>query len=287
MSDPLTVAQALRGAAARLADTSDTARLDAELLLAHVLGVSRSDMLLRHMQDDAPASFAKLIERRAAHEPVAYIIGAQEFFGLSFKVSPAVLIPRGDSESVVQAALDAAPDAKNVLDCGTGSGALVLAFLAERPDAMGIGVDRSPDALAIARGNAQSLGLAARAAFRLADWTKPGWPYELGQFDCIIANPPYVEDDAALDRQVREYEPGGALFAGSDGLDDYRILIPQLPDLLKPQGVAVLEIGAAQAAAVSAIAGDHGFAVEVRQDLGGRDRALVLRLRLGKAAGSG
>jgi release factor glutamine methyltransferase len=279
----MTCAAALRAAAARLAQVSDTARLDAELLMAHALGCTRSDLLLRHMQDPEPAAFAALVERRERHEPVAYITGTQEFYGLTFHVAPDVLIPRADSEATLEAALDAAPGAVRTLDCGTGSGALLLALLAERPDAVGVGIDRSAQALAIATANAASLGLEERASLQLADWDHPGWADNLGQFDLVLANPPYVETTFALAPQVSDYEPAGALFAGEDGLDAYRILIPQLPELLKAGGVAVLEIGASQAEAVSKIAAHHGFTCKLRCDLGNRPRALILRLGLGKA----
>ncbi|WP_120076444.1 peptide chain release factor N(5)-glutamine methyltransferase [Aurantiacibacter odishensis] len=282
----MTVAEAIREAAQRLATTSDTARLDAELLMAHALGCSRSDVLLRHMQAGAPEAFAALVDRRAAREPVAYILGNQEFYGLDLAVSPAVLIPRGDSEAIVRAALAAAPDAKRVLDLGTGSGALLLAVLSELPGAQGIGIDASPAALEIARQNADSLGLADRAALQAGDWTKPGWADDLGRFDLVIANPPYVEDDARLDPDVRDYEPASALFSGPEGLDDYRIIVPQLPRLLTETGVAVLEIGASQASEVSEIARQHGFTATAHRDLGGRDRALELRLALGKGESS-
>jgi release factor glutamine methyltransferase len=271
------VNEALRLAAEHLANTSDTARLDAEVLMAHALGVTRSEMLLRHARDEAPAAFATLVERRASHEPVAYITGTQEFYGRAFHVSPAVLIPRGDSETTVAAALEARPDARRVLDCGTGSGALLLTLLAEWPEASGIGTDRSTEALAVAGANAVSLGLSERAGFREADWTRPGWADQLGRFDLVIANPPYVEDSAALDPSVRDHEPHGALFAGPEGLEDYRALIPQFPALLAPEGAAVFEIGHQQADAVSAIARATGFASELHRDLAGRPRALVLR----------
>ncbi|QZH74010.1 MAG: peptide chain release factor N(5)-glutamine methyltransferase [Erythrobacter sp.] len=282
----MTVAEAIREAAARLAETSDTARLDAELLMANALGASRSEMLLRHMTRPSPPHFEALVERRAAHEPVAHIIGQQEFYGRPFRVSPAVLIPRADSESVVEAALAGAPQARRILDCGTGSGALLLTLLAELPLAEGTGIDASPDALEVARANAEALGLADRAQFRPADWTKTGWHTGLERFDLVIANPPYVEEAADLAPDVRQYEPAQALFAGPEGLDDYRALIPQLPGLLAPDGVAVLEIGATQSEAVSAIARASGFASTVRPDLAGRDRALVLRLALGKGESS-
>lgn len=275
MPEP-TVAEAIRDAARQLATTSDTARLDAEVLMAHALGVSRSDLLLRCMSDTAPAQFALLIQRRAAHEPVAYITGMQEFHGHAFRVSPAVLIPRADSETLVDAAIAARPDARQVLDCGTGSGALLLAVLTALPKAHGVGIDRSAAALAVACGNAKSLGLAARSAFLQRDWTTAGWTAGLAGFDLVLANPPYVEADAALAPSVSAYEPAGALFAGSDGLDDYRRLIPALPGLILPGGVAFLEIGSAQAEAVCRLAADAGLASRVHRDLAGRDRVVQL-----------
>ena len=273
----LTVAEAIRAAAERLAVASDTARLDAELLMAHALGISRSDMLLRAMQSPAPASFAALVERRAKHEPVAYITGLAEFYGLELAVSPATLIPRGDSETLIAAALEVAGAAGRALDLGTGSGALLLALLANRAGWQGVGVDASAAALAVAAGNAGALGLANRSAWHQRDWHAGGWADGLATFDLVLCNPPYVEADAALDRQVRAYEPASALFAGPQGLDDYRALIPQLGKLIVPGGIAIFEIGAGQAGAVSAIAATAGFAVELRRDLAGRPRALILR----------
>ena len=273
------VSIAIREAAKRLAETSDTARLDAEVLMAQALGTTRSELLLRHMNDPAPAAFAGMVERRAAREPVAYITGRQEFFGLPFRVSPEVLIPRGDSEVLVEAALAARPDARRVLDCGTGSGALLLAVLSKLPEARGLGIDRSPGAVAIARANAEALGLAGRAAMIEADWREPGWAGRLdGPFDLILANPPYVEEAARLDASVRAFEPAGALFAGPEGLDDYRILVPQLPALLAPGGAALVEIGHAQAQAVGAIGEAAGLEGVLHRDLAGRPRVLSFSL---------
>ena len=276
----MTIAEAIRAAAERLCATSDTARLDAELLMAHVLGVSRSQLLLLRMRDEAAphaAGFDRLVERRAAQEPVAHLLGVQEFFGLEFAVTPDTLIPRGDSETIVQAALDCAAQDARVLDMGTGSGALLLAFLYERPDAKGLGIDASAAALAVASANGQRLGLAERAQFVQANWLESGWAHDLGRFDLVLCNPPYVESDAILDPDVREFEPATALFAGPEGLDDYRAIVPQLGKLLVPGGVAIFEIGAGQAEAVGAIASESGFAAETRRDLADRPRALILR----------
>lgn len=278
------VAEALREAAARLEATSDTARLDAELLMAHVLEVSRSEMLLRHMQDEVPDGFAAMVERRARHEPVAYITGQQEFYGLDLEVSPAVLIPRADSETVIEAARQAfaARAPARILDLGTGSGALLLAALGVWPDAEGVGIDSSPPALQVVKSNAARLGHADRTRCALLDWTQPHWADDLGKFDLILANPPYVEANAPLEPSVIDFEPASALFAGPEGLDAYRVLIPQLPHLLAEDGIAVLEIGATQAQAVTQIGCEQGFTATCHKDLAGRPRALVLTLRLGK-----
>ncbi|WP_430388721.1 peptide chain release factor N(5)-glutamine methyltransferase [Blastomonas fulva] len=276
----MTIAEALREATQTLARVSDTPRLDAELLMAHTFGISRSTLLLNRMRDDVPAAFAALIARRSAHEPVAYITGRQDFWTLTLKVTPAVLIPRADSETLIEAAIGALterPPAR-ILDLGTGSGALLLAAMSEWPKAQGVGVDASADALAIAQSNATALGFADRTQMLPGDWRHPGWQQPLpGPFDLIVCNPPYVETTAALAPQVMEHEPHSALFAGEDGLDDYRILIPALPALLAPQGIAILEIGAAQRASVTPLAEASGFGLDCRQDLAGHDRALILR----------
>jgi len=275
----MTVGEAIRAAAEALAPVSDTARLDAELLIAHALGLTRSDMLLKAMRDPAPPGCPALVERRAAHEPVAYITGAVEFYGLTLKVTPATLIPRSDSETLVEAAREAfadRPGPERILDLGTGSGALLLAAMSIWQSAEGLGLDRSEAAVAVARANAASLGMAARAQLCPGDWHAPGWSAALGTFDLILCNPPYVEVDADLNPQVRDFEPASALFAGLEGLDDYRILIPQLRALMNPDGVAILEIGANQGEAVSSLASAAGFAVALRRDLGRRARALVL-----------
>ncbi|WP_298200527.1 peptide chain release factor N(5)-glutamine methyltransferase [Novosphingobium sp.] len=272
----MTITEALREAATTLSATSDTARLDAEVLMAHALGVTRSDLLLRHLRNPVPETFAALVERRLGHEPVAYITGRREFFSLPLRVSPAVLIPRGDSEVLVEAALAAQPAARRVLDCGTGSGALLLAVLAQLRAARGIGVDRSARALAVAAGNAAALGLAPRSAFLQRDWTRTDWAAGLGGADLILANPPYVASGAALAPTVAAHEPAGALFAGADGMDDYRRLIPQLPALLAPGGVACVEIGHDQAARVCALAGAAGLTARVHRDLAGADRVVEM-----------
>lgn len=275
---------ALREAATRLDGVSDTPRLDAELLMAHALGVERSEMLLRQADLAVPAGFAALLERRLAHEPVAYITGRQAFWDLELAVTPDVLIPRADSETLIEMALEGATPSR-VLDLGTGSGALLLGALSAFPQATGVGVESSAGALTVAKGNAERLGFGARSDWLRASWREAGWDEGLGQFNLILCNPPYVEDDAELALMVKAHEPHSALFAGPEGLDDYCILIPQIPALLGPGGVAIFEIGHRQADAVQDLATGAGLSTEMRRDLAGKPRALRFSLGIGLSNG--
>jgi release factor glutamine methyltransferase len=266
------VRSALADAAQRLSAVSDTARLDAELLMAHALGVSREVMLLGGLEGEVPDAFAAMFARRLSHEPVAYITGTRDFWTITLNVTPAVLIPRPDSETLIETAVAhfGKGGPSHVLDLGTGSGALLLAALSEWPEASGLGVDLSASALAVAKGNALRLGL--NADFRLGDWGEG-----IDQtFDLILCNPPYVECDAKLSAEVLN-EPHAALFAGIDGLDDYRRIIPQLPALLVQNGAAILEIGMTQMEDVSALANAVGLVAKAQKDLAGRDRCLLLQ----------
>jgi release factor glutamine methyltransferase len=268
----VSAATALADAARRLASVSDTPRLDAELLLAHAIGISREVLLLGLRDRMPPATFEPLVARRLSHEPVAYILGYRDFWTIDLVVSPAVLIPRPDSETLIEAAVrhfgKAGPRA--VLDLGTGSGALLLAALAEWPNATGLGIDASPAAVAVARANADRLGLSDRAGIRAGGWNEAS----AGTFDLVLCNPPYIEQDAPLPIDVAHYEPASALFAGADGLDDYRALAPLLR--LPPGGIACFEIGSSQAVAVSALFRDRNFRTLVKQDLAGRDRCVIV-----------
>lgn len=275
------LAAALADAARRLESISDTPRLDAELLMAHALLIERGAMLLKMRELAVPPSYAALVERRMQHEPVAYIRGYQDFWDLQLKVTPDVLIPRADSETLIEAARDHFADKDEpgrIVDLGTGSGALLLAALSLFPDATGIGIDVSASALAVAKDNSDAQGFANRSAFHPASWREAGWSDDLGQFDLILCNPPYVETDAGLQSSVHDFEPHQALYSGADGLDDYRTLIPQIPALLALGGIALFEIGKGQEKAVSNLAASAGLSCTQHKDLAGIVRALELKL---------
>ena len=268
----------------RLAEAGiESARLDAQILIAAVLG---GDPGALRFAEDRPVEsrdglrIENFLRRRAkTREPVSRILGTREFWSLDFRITPAVLDPRPDSETLIEAALTyfpnrAAPLA--VLDLGTGSGCLLLAALSEYPNAAGLGVDASEKALAVAAENAGRLGLDERVELRKSDWA--GAVPEA--FDLVLCNPPYIaeSDRAALAPEVARHDPPAALFAGPDGLDAYRAILPDLARLLAPAGRAVFEIGATQAAAVSEVARAAGLeVVAIKRDLAGRDRCVVLK----------
>ncbi|HXH15031.1 MAG TPA: peptide chain release factor N(5)-glutamine methyltransferase [Sphingomonas sp.] len=251
---------------------SATPRLDAELLMAHALGVDRSAILLDPTRYAVPATFAALVERRLRHEPIAYITGTRGFWSIDLAVGPGALVPRADSETLLIAAQAhfAGRAPATILDLGTGPGTLLLAALDEWP-AHGIGIDYSQQALAYARANAATLGMADRAHFVRGSWGSA----IAGQFDLILANPPYIATDEQLPPEVHDHEPHAALFAGADGLDDYRILAGQLPALIAPDGAAVIEIGSTQAGSVTALLEAQGLHVALHRDYGNNPRALV------------
>lgn len=274
---------ALRCGAARLAAAGkESPELDARLLLAEAAGIDPQAPILhpaRPLADEAGTRFEALLARRIAGEPVARILGRQEFWSLELEVGPATLVPRPETETVVEAALAMLPAAAGerprIADLGTGTGAILLALLSELPAAFGVGTDLAPGALAVARRNAQRLGLAGRAAFVACDFGSA-----LGAtFDLVVSNPPYVTTAtiAALDAEVRDHGPRLALDGGTDGLSAYRALARDLPRLLGPGGIAVLELGAGQEDAVAALLAEAGLGphVPARRDLAGIARALV------------
>jgi release factor glutamine methyltransferase len=249
----------------------DTPRLDAEVLLAHALGVDRAALVIdssRPVEGAAVRAFQDAVRRRSVgREPVAYITGVKGFRHLELHVDPRVLIPRPETETLVEAALEAVPPGARVVDVGTGSGAVVLALKDERPDLAVTGTDVSEDALVVARANAARLGL--DVSFAHADLLGGA-----GHFDAVVSNPPYVEDGADLAPEIVRHEPSLALRAGPEGLDVLRALVPAAAALRA--AVLAVEVGAGQAAAVEALAREAGFArTERRADLAGIDRVVV------------
>ncbi len=259
----------------------NTARLDAEILLAHCLGKSRTELLVEAARlDISPAQendVQKLVERRTAHEPVAYLIGRRDFWSLEFDVGPGVLVPRPDSECLIDTALKSfsKTTALDVLDLGTGPGTLLLTVLHEFPAACGTGIDISEIALGYAARNAEKFGLTAQTKFQRGDWLAG----ITTRFDLILCNPPYIArtDETELMPDVVSFEPHEALFADDDGLAVYRQLMPQLAAVLKPQGLVLFEVGHTQAAAVAQLAAAQGFGCQIVPDLAGIDRCLALR----------
>ncbi|MET0156171.1 MAG: peptide chain release factor N(5)-glutamine methyltransferase [Rickettsiales bacterium] len=264
----------------RLQGTSSTPGLDADMLTAFALGMSREDLLL--MRDALPSDadmrrLEALIARREKGEPVAYIVGEKAFRKHVFFVTPDVLTPRPDSETLIDAALQRLSPLVplRILDAGTGSGCLLLSLLTELPNAVGVGLDISLRAIRVAERNARRVGVSSRRAA----WICGNWCDALADesFDVVISNPPYVaEKDRATLAPDLGFEPQGALFAGEDGLDAYEILAPQLCRVLRPEGVCVLEIGQGQEIAVAAIADDAGLRLASQEkDLAGVIRVLV------------
>jgi release factor glutamine methyltransferase len=284
ISPGATIASARRAIARLLREHAfDTPELDARLLLSHALGFDHAQLVANSGRCLSATDAEKLnafLSRRLAHEPVARIVGKKEFWGLPIGLSPATLVPRPDTETVVEAALATIGDRAaplRIADLGTGSGALLLAMLSELPRAYGVGTDLSLPALVCARNNAARLNLAERASFVAGDFGAP----LSGPFHCIVSNPPYLreQDIPYLAREVRDYDPRGALDGGPDGHAAYRTLARQAGSLLDASGALIVEIGAGQEEAVAAIMVDQALVAESTawRDLAGIPRALVLR----------
>jgi release factor glutamine methyltransferase len=288
---PTTIGGLRRAIAAELRaawgdDPAPSPDLDAKLIIAHALGRNPGEVVFHDKHQLGAAeidAIRALVTRRIAGEPVARLVGEKEFWGLAFTLGPETLVPRPDSETVVAALLEAVDRTGlrdrplRLLDLGTGSGCLLIAALGELPHATGVGVDLAEGAVAVAAANAARHGLAARATFARANWTAG----LTGRFDGILSNPPYIESDAigSLAIEVRAHDPKRALDGGPDGLAPYRSLIPELPRLLAPNGVAVFEIGVGQAESVAGIAHAAGLETSVANDLSGIARALTTTLR--------
>ncbi len=282
MTKPVTVGDALIGATARFDEAGiDTARLDAEFLLSGLLGCNRLALIARPAEilaADASKKFEEAIQRREHYEPVAYILGEQEFWSLTFKVTPATLIPRPDTETLVAVGLrNLVSDLPSrVLDLGTGSGCILLSLLHERPQATGIGIDQSAEALEIAKANAETHGLTARTAFQCSSWFT-GLEVGRDRFDLIVSNPPYIPsvDISSLMTDVRDFEPLSALDGGDDGLTPYRLIIRESRSFLEDHGILAVEIGVGQVEAVRGFFVANGFTdITIDRDLAGKDRVV-------------
>jgi release factor glutamine methyltransferase len=275
----MTVAELRRELATLLRGTSETAALDARLIVAHALGVSGEraialdDVAVDETLAEAARAFA---HRRASGEPVARILCEKEFYGLPFRLTPETLVPRPDTETLVDAVIgDHRRDAAiSILDLGTGSGAILVALLRELPRARGTGVDKSDQAIATAAGNARHNGVAERATFAAGDWAAG----LSGPFDVVVSNPPYIArgEIPSLPVEVRNHDPHLALDGGEDGLVAIRLIVSDLDRVLAEGGRAYIEIGFGQAAEVGRIAAGAGFAASFRQDIAGIDRVAIL-----------
>jgi release factor glutamine methyltransferase len=286
MMQTSTIASARRALKELLAQAGiDEAEADARLLIAHALAVDRTTVLIhgeRVLTDEEIKKIDTLAARRLKREPVARIIGVKEFWSLPLTVSPDVLVPRPETETVVELALESVGNARRterlrVLDIGTGSGALLLALLSELPHATATGTDISAGALQVARANAERLGLAPRCEFVNCDMTADVH----GAFDLIVSNPPYIarKDISGLEPEVRDYDPTIALDGGPDGLHSYRIIAAEARQLLTPGGQLVVELGIGQDEAVGGLFSEAGLTVgEMRRDLAGIPRALSANL---------
>jgi release factor glutamine methyltransferase len=254
--------------------------IDARLLVEAASGATRTEIITdphRVLADAQEAALETYVARRAAREPVSHILGRKGFWKIMLSVTPQVLTPRPDTETVVERVLKAFPEGRafTVLDLGVGSGAILLSILAERPAAKGLGVDVSEEALAVARENAANLGLEGRTVLLRGDWTRG-----LGDasFDVVVSNPPYIpsREIETLEPEVRDHEPRLALDGGADGLDAYRLLAPEILRVLKPGGRFAVEIGFDQSQAVEALFREAGaLNVETAKDLAERDRVVL------------
>lgn len=262
----------------------ENARRDAESLILHTMGISRAALLsnpARELSAEELGRYREFITRRAAHEPLQYITGTQEFYGFPFRVTPAVLIPRPETEHLVEAVLERVPHDRTlyIVDIGTGSGAIAIALALHLPQAEVFALDLSPAALEIAQENAVALKASARIRFAVSDLldSLPA-QQKFEPFDVVVSNPPYVpsSDAAQMHPQVRDYEPASALFAGGDGLDVYRRLIPQAREALRPGGLLALEIGFGQRRAIEELlSGWHD--ISFVDDLQGIPRVALAR----------
>jgi release factor glutamine methyltransferase len=281
MSTESTIGGAFEQACLQLLEAGvEGARLDARLLIAHVTGSDTASVFgypERPIDEGQVRELSQLVERRINREPMAHILGTREFWSLPFIVTPDTLVPRPDSETLIEAVLQyfsKTTEQRSILDLGTGSGCLLLTLLSEFSDASGTGVDRSDAALEIAERNAKALNLDHRASFVKGNWVDG----IKDQFDIIISNPPYIPSDEIqnLDADVALFEPVSALDGGADGLDSYRRIVAQIPRVMAKEAYIFLEIGVGQAPAVADMIEASGMqVVDIKKDLSGIERCVV------------
>lgn len=274
------IRDALKEAILKLTETGvENAALDASLLLCHVLNIGRTELYIRDDEEIESVeyqNFSSLLDRRSLGEPMAYILGKKEFWGLEFETPKGVLIPRPDTETLIATVMAHIPDKETKLrfaDIGVGSGAIILTLLHEYPHFLGEGVDISDTALLTTQKNSENLGLDGRLTLHKGEYLNP----LSGTFELIVSNPPYIETStvSTLSVDVKGFEPMEALDGGEDGLICYRMIIPQACDKLVSGGLLILEIGYNQAATVSDLFGDSWQGVQVIQDLAGHDRVII------------
>lgn len=258
-----------------------TYKIDAEVLLAHTLNTDRYWLIMHldfQVTDMVEDTYKTLLQRRSKKEPVAYILGNKEFWGLDFMVNPTVLIPRPDSETLIELALKHVKDKNStlkILDLGTGSGCLIISLLHKLSNSIGLGIDISPQALEIAIVNSNKHNLTPRCTFLLSNWFQE---LNTQKFDLIITNPPYIEVASPLETDVADYEPPSALYGGIDGLNAYRQIAKSAGQYLQKDALIILEVGINQAPAVIEIFTQNGFAlVGIANDLAGIERAICFK----------
>jgi release factor glutamine methyltransferase len=252
-------------------------RAEAAMLICHFCNVNKAELLLRHDEDFNSPELEAAVAKRLSHYPLQYILGYWDFFHETYRVTEDTLIPRQDTEKLVELAMRYLPENSRFADLCTGSGCIAVSTLASRKDCRAVAIDIFPKTLEIARENAENNGVGDRLGFMQANALEPSFMDGLGKFDAILSNPPYIESEkiSLLDEEL-SFEPNAALDGGDDGLDFYRVIISEYGKYLFPNGFMLLEIGHDQAKAVTAISAANGFRCEVFKDYGGNDRVAYL-----------
>ena len=252
-------------------------RGEASMLICHFCSINQADLLMRHDEDFNCPDLDKAVEKRCQHYPLQYILGYWDFFRETYRVNENTLIPRQDTEKLVELAIRYIPENARFIDLCTGSGCIAISTLAARKDCRAVAVDIFPETIEVARENAESNGVGERVGFLCRNVLEPDFMEEIGSVDCILSNPPYIETKqvALLDEEL-SFEPEAALDGGDDGLDFYRVIIADYKKYLNPNGMMLLEIGCDQAKAVSSIAVNAGMRCEIFKDYGGNDRVAYL-----------